>query len=518
MRETINKTMNETFIKPRTYKMSYYLQNDWYFHNAVFFFLNKEMDEKEYLPKLPPVLKTLCLFPRVAGQISNGGFSQLYFNGYDDAVKGCLEGLYEVGANKMADILRFTYAQYVISDNRREELDFSNFADFDEINRVMHQTYSNFDQKMSQTYQDWGMDLEEMQRYVWHHDKAVMAQIVAYIKANPNLYLVDEYGKPFDENFTGVYEYYDDKQGYVLTMQNGKPHGTFKMFDYTTEGYSTTIDDVGEFEQGFLTKRQYKLVWNKDENKPYTQYFYEYHRQGDDVITTEIECFKNSQQPKELSHYLNGDICAWVGERKHWHENGQLKEVRIYERHNNSSKTLNVKTYYENGQLEREWREDDTWVSFYDNGQKKRELFGVDDEKHDIARWWHADGSLAGETVLDENGKFVKYHCFYPNGVKSIEFTFVKEGYNEDIIPQNAWDEQGNQIIKNGTGVIDHLPITDCKWVHFYDKTVAYQDGLMHGRCVQGRFDGGKEVVEYEHGKKIKTQIFDKEGNLTDSW
>lgn len=509
--------MSKIFIKPPTYKMSYYLHNDWGFTHAVFYLLDKEMDEKQYLPQLPPVLQTLCLFPRVAGQIFNGGFSQLYFNGYDYAVKGCLAGLYEVGADKMADILRFTYAQNLISDNRREQdPDFSNCTDADEINRVMHQIYARFDHKMSQSYENWGMDLEEMQRYVWHNDEEVMKQIVAHIKANPNAYLLDEYGKPFDENFTGIYEYHDDARGYILPMQNGKPHGKFQKLDYTQDDYSTAIDCFGEFEHGFLSKEQFKLVWNKEENKPYTQFFLEHRQQGDDIITTEIKCFKNSQQPEELKNYLNGDISKWIGERKYWYPNGQIKEISAYERQGNSTKTIYSKTYYENGQLKREWNNDATWVAFYENGQKKREVFRVDD-KREIAKWWHEDGSFAGETLLDENGQFVHHHCFYPNGVKSLEFIFVKEG-DEYIIPHNAWDEQGNQIIKDGTGVIDRLPITDCKWVHFFDKTVSYQNGLLHGKKIIYRNNVVREIATYEQGKKIKTELFDEHGNLTDSW
>lgn len=149
--------------------------------------------------------------------------------------------------------------------------------------------------------------------------------------------------------------------------------------------------------------------------------------------------------------------------------------------------------------------------------KKKREIVRTDDEEHRIGKWWHEDGSFAGETVLDENGQFVKYQCFYPNGIKSIEFTFVKEG-DSDIIPQNAWDEQGNQIITNGTGMIDRLPITDCNWVNFSNKMVAYKDGLMHGQYVQYRPIGGKEVIQYEQGKKVKTEWFDEQGNLTHSW
>lgn len=41
-------------------------------------------------------------------------------------------------------------------------------------------------------------------------------------------------------------------------MKNGKPHGTFQVFDYTKDGYSTIVDYTGEFEHGFLTKNSIK--------------------------------------------------------------------------------------------------------------------------------------------------------------------------------------------------------------------------------------------------------------------
>lgn len=149
---------------------------------------------------------------------------------------------------------------------------------------------------------------------------------------------------------------------------------------------------------------------------------------------------------------------------------------------------------------------------YYDtNGQKSAESFGYKDGNK-IHTEWYGDGSLNTETILDENGNFVEYWDYYENGIKSLEYTFVgnKQGKVE-IKAHNAWDRQGKQIVKDGTGVIRRSVIGGYE-------IVEYQNGFIHGKITTYRNDVLDCIAIYEHGERMKADYFDEQGNLKCGW
>lgn len=548
----INLQENQNYLKPRVIKGLFYMRDNWDFEYAVFALLDKEMKESDYIPQLHPVLKSLRLFPRVSGQISNGGFDQLYFNGYEDAVKECIEGLYETGEDKVADILRFSYAFYKITENPDDETakSFSQLSKEEQFEKLKNFqfAYDTFRHNMENRYEAIGMDLNEMNREFWDIYPQTMLNLVKHIKTNVNSYLLDEDGKPFDENFTGVYEYHNDAFGYILPMQNGKPHGNFQKFDYTTKGYSTTIDNTGYYENGFLKKNNYKMVWNQRENKPFTQFFHEYSQHNGKRVITQIKCYENTQNPEEQRRHFEHEYNKKIGEQKEWYENGTIRKVETISYENEDDEKTEIRHwqhFYENGQISGQGKSKRfdliTACYFHKNGQKEREIYLIDENRNEYANAWHEEGSLAVKTIVDDNGKFVEYWCYYPNGIKSLEFAYLKAGHIE-IAPRNAWDEQGNQILKDGTGKIDLNYFTDYKWLN-RNEIVSFKDSKMHGLRQEFNRDNtiykethyenglkhGLEIIyhnngqiswrtEFDHDVQMSYEKFDENGILLKSW
>ncbi len=466
--------------------------------------------------KLPTVIKTLYLFPQITGIIFNSGFEDLFASYRRWAVFPCIKGLYEIGEYDAAQILLYTYAAYdMLIDADREEVrqeaaeKFGPLSSVEQMAMIEEHILDNIDEfeKMLVSFRLKEYDPTDWYSLFIKAQEQTMQHIVDHIRANPNDYVTDEDGQPFDLNFTGVYSNpSNDTINYELSVKDGKPHGHFKIY----EKNSNEINYEGEFENGFLKSYTWTYISQYDDSK--TRYDYEFEHYKDTVLKVETKYYKNSDLPKKQSRQFKYSLSDKIGEQKEWYESGAIKKIETYEENGIRLE----EQYYESGQLQSkrlcksypcEERSE-----YYENGQQSLEEF-YDDKKQEHSKSWHKDGSIAGYTVYDDEGNYIEHQTFYPNGGKESEFIKDKGGERTYL---NYWDEEGNQTLKDGTGFLEYDYGEEEKCLHFREE---FKDKLAHGLHLQ-MYSNGQVWIEtyYENGEEIYYKSFDKQGNLINEY
>lgn len=223
-------------------------------------------------------------------------------------------------------------------------------------------------------------------------------------------------------------------------------------------------------------------------------------------INGEFKSFYENGNPKEIIQYSNGEQ---TGQRKEYYENSNLK----YEVSTFSIKNLAThKWYYENGNPEK----------LETKLLNKGERFGEYKE-------WYENGQLAKvgtyKSAYKLEGEWLE---FYKNGNRKVEAEFV----NGDFRLINHWNEKGEQILTNGTGLYvyeyskfgDKVDRNEQEYKnykrHGTQKTFTngiltlYQEmenGKEHG-ITRTYFDNGnlKQETIYKSGKSVSTKKFQK--------
>jgi antitoxin component YwqK of YwqJK toxin-antitoxin module len=112
-----------------------------------------------------------------------------------------------------------------------------------------------------------------------------------------------------------------------------------------------------------------------------------------------------------------------------------------------------IREYYANNCVKAEGyikdgKKEDLWTYYYENGNKFRMInykMGIED-----GMWvmWHENGNLYIEENKNRGKTNGLWKEYYENGkIKEIG-EYVKGSY----IPKDFWDEEGNQLLKNGNG------------------------------------------------------------------
>jgi antitoxin component YwqK of YwqJK toxin-antitoxin module len=145
------------------------------------------------------------------------------------------------------------------------------------------------------------------------------------------------------------------------------------------------------------------------------------------IITGIFKSFYENGKTKEIIQYLNGEP---TGEREEFYENGNKKYI--------------VKILSDKNQLEYLW--------YYENGNLRKLEYKLTDKDERIGEYkeWHDNGQLAKTgTYVSNYEREGKWLEFYKNGKKKLEAEFK----NGDFLPHNSWRENGEQTLKDGTGI-----------------------------------------------------------------
>lgn len=285
------------------------------------------------------------------GQVCNGGFSQLYYNGYESFVPLIIKGLEQIGDQEEAALIMKADDLY---QKKRKIFSLARIQDL--FDRAFHKDKLD--------------DLDELSYQYYKINKKTLPYLEAYARQHPDEFCVDEDGRPFDPNYTGMCKtYYEDKQlNQVFTLDNGKITGEFT--GYYPDG---TLKEKIQFSQGMPTGE-------KDEYYENGQLKYSVHIDRDKDLFRHQWYFENGH-PEKLEHKRT-DQDELKGDYKEWHENGQLKEEGRY-----------VGRYSREGM----------WPEYYADGRKK-----IEKEYKDgtvlIHNCWNEEGE---QTLVDGTGVWI---------------------------------------------------------------------------------------------------------------
>jgi antitoxin component YwqK of YwqJK toxin-antitoxin module len=383
-------------------------------------------EEPALAKRFSPGQKALYFWWYLDAQVTNGGFVQFYYNGYDIYVPAIIEGLEYIGDKKMASLVKSAHKIYLdnkemIEDAREKDLFGSDLYDrLDKLGKLDEKYYSMNGQ--------------------------TMACIETYARRNPYEFCVDEDGAGFKSDYTGKC---------ITTFGNGNIREEFELINGVVHGEFRTY-----FETGGL---------------------------------------------QSLNTYASGEQ---VGLQQEWYANGNPKSKIVIDP---VTRAQRKESYYENGQI--------------------CKLENLDANGHNRGEYkeWYDNGQLSEQSTytgeITRTGPWLK---FWRDGSRQLEAEFA----DGDVLIKNYWNENGEQLLKDGTGLYineyslfeGNLERTEQEyrnykrhgkqWSYTNGRLTLYQemeDGLEHG-ITRSYYDNGaieRETV-YEHGVKVSESAFDK--------
>lgn len=415
-------------LKPKINKADFYQLTgfDFGWHLLEPINIAESLDEEPKLSeRLSPGQKALYFWWYLDAEVTNGGFVQFYFNGKEKYVPAIISGMALIGDKEMADLVRKSHEIY------------------EKNIRAFERGWSeNSMEAFSKLYEEV-TDLSELDDKYYSLNNQTMSRIEIYAKRHPFEFCVDEEGREFKENFSGVVKGF---------YKNGNIKDSFNLTNGVIDG-------------------------------------------------TFISYYENGKE-RSLNNYRSGEQ---VGEQKLWYEDGTLKNKITIDSQRNKTK----EEFYPNAQI------------------KKLENTDKNDEKKGLYKEWWDNGQLKEQAEfvgsVERIGPWTKYH---KNGHIEMEAEFK----NGDVLFHNYWNEKGEQLLKNGTGLYINefemeMPsgITRYKYEtdyknykrhglskSYYDgviqSTQEFRDGIEHGKTE--KFNNGKlaEVKVYDNGKLVSTK------------
>jgi antitoxin component YwqK of YwqJK toxin-antitoxin module len=247
-------------------------------------------------------------------------------------------------------------------------------------------------------------------------------------------------------------------------------------------------------------------------------------------VSGECKTFHPDQKVKEIFILEKGVID---GAFKSFYENGNLKEQIQFLKGEPTGERME---YYENGNKKSSVRKDinKNWFEYlwyHENGNPKKLEHKQSDNNERVGEYkeWYSNGQLAEAgtyiSTYEREGSWLEY---YKDGSKKLD----AEYRNEECLIHNYWNEHGEQILKDGTGLYIHK-IGGSEYYeqeyknykkHGIQKTYyrgvlsLYQemeDGVEHG-YTRGYYRNGKikEEILYKNGIVVSVKRFPRSENL----
>jgi antitoxin component YwqK of YwqJK toxin-antitoxin module len=133
------------------------------------------------------------------------------------------------------------------------------------------------------------------------------------------------------------------------------------------------------------------------------------------------------------------------------------------------------------------------WLFYFESGKKEKEIYFKDDVEDGLFRRWYEDGTLAIESESKNGISEGIWREYYENGSLKEEALYK----NGEYFIQNAWNDQGEQTLINGTGFkiakFGHLQLDVFKQ-HFEDG-IFLKEEKIHELIVT-KIDFPKEGLE----------------------
>lgn len=388
----------------------------WFVLEPLSLFVDNRNQEIEKGKALSFAQKALYYWWYLDGQVTNGGFVQFYYNGYGHYIPTIIKGLEYIGDSEMTDLVKRADAIYQKNKDTFSRAQVKNLFGSD--------LYKRLDK------------LSLLDNEYFNKNKQTIAIIESYFRKHPNEICLDENGKEFDMNFSGLCQtFYENKTiKESFHLEQGVITGAFETF-YSNGNPKEIIQYLDGKPSGerkaFFENNLIKYQVSKDPENPLLihQWFYE------NGIPKKLES-KHIQEDKRL------------GLSKEWYENGQLKEESNFI--DNSTRVGPWLKYWEDGskQLEADFKNGEVYFQNYWTREGKQLL---------------KNGTGIYISEFKSGNRINIYHSEYKNyqrhgiskniknGVVSIEQEFKhgkEDGYTRTFYDNGSIREE--KLYKNG--------------------------------------------------------------------
>lgn len=405
------------------------------------FYSDQQFDQ--LVQKLRPELKELFFFSYLTWSVSNGGFSYFFDQGYGYMLPEIRKFYKRIGEEKEVELLEKAEAW---SQNRPKE----------------------------EVWVDFTLDALDQE---FNTNKAALdGKVEAYIRAHSYLYVRDENGGMFPQNFSGKVNSFDPLTQGIKEVQivNNRKDG--KMTITSSEGIllkefnfenGVQVGVQGYFDEDGKLDREEVLFPDTDIKE--IRY---YHPNG-----------QLSYQGKEAPNYKK------VGLQTYWHDNGTVKYSYLMDDLGN-----HIGPYFE----------------YYPDGSKMLEV-DRREAPPKYLNFWDENGV---QLLKDGNGIYIYESGTPPETVFRYEYQF--KNYMEDGI---------QRIFRNGI-LTDYREMIEGQLHGYYRK--YYPNGKLHqeyrienGKVLEFQekplFDNPKLVAEIET-EELESYLIQKEYELSDQY
>ncbi|GAA4239246.1 hypothetical protein GCM10022291_32830 [Postechiella marina] len=374
----------------------------WYVLEPISEYIKDEKGELKKGNTLSYGQKALYYWWYVDAQVTNGGFTQFYYNGYGKYVPTIIKGLKHIGDNKMAGLVNRSYEIYLKENKKIKDARKGGLQEFSNLYKEIE-------------------DFDELDDEYYDLNEKTMKIIEKYVRKNPNEICLDEDGNEFDLNYSGELKTYHSNKSVkeIIPLENGTISGTFRSY----------------FENGQLKDEIHYL--NGEQTGERTEYY----ENGNKKFS-----LSKSQKPKGI---LNS----------YYYENGNLKSTAIYiSEHERDGKWIQ---YYPNGQMKSEaefidkeffvqncWRENGTQIMKDGTGLYINE-YSIFDGVIDRNEQEYKNYKRHGKQYSYSNDKLTLYQEMFEGKEHGITKTYDDEGnIKEEIVYENGVEKSRKEYKK----------------------------------------------------------------------
>ena len=364
----------------------------WYVLEPISEFIKDRKGELKRGKTLSYGQKALYYWWYVDAQVTNGGFTQFYYNGYGKYVPTIIKALDHIGDNKMAELVNRSYELYLKENKKIKDARQGGLEEFSNL----YKEIKDFDELDDEYY-----DLNDQ----------TMKNIESYIRKNPNEFCVNEKNKEFDLKFTGnLKAFYDSKKiKEIIPLSEGMMSGTLKSF----------------YENG---KPKEEIIYLNGEQ-----------------TGERIEYFDNGNKKFSISksEFPKGNLHS------HYYANGNLKSTEIFiSKYDRDGKWIQ---YYPNGQMKSEtefrnkeffvqncWKEDGTQIMKGGTGLYINE-YSIFDGVIDRNEQEYKNYKRHGKQYSYSNGKLTLYQEMFEGKEHGLTKSYDENGnVTEETIYENG--------------------------------------------------------------------------------
>lgn len=236
--------------------------------------------------------KALYYWWYVDAQVTNGGFTQFYYNDYAKYVPTIIKSLQYIGDYKMAELINKSYDLYLKENKKIVDARKGGLEEFSNLYKEIK-------------------DFDELDDEYYNLNDETIKNIEKYIRNNPNEFCTNEEGKEFNFSFSGELKTYHSNKNIneITPFLDGKVNGTYRSF-YENGNPKDEINYI----HGEATGEVIEYFKNGNKKLTITKsisprgFFHSKFYEDGSLKSTEIFISKHDRDGKWIQYFPNGQM------------------------------------------------------------------------------------------------------------------------------------------------------------------------------------------------------------------